>query len=417
MKFQMTDFDRNTQAGSIARDSLDNILMPDIPEIVIHRHMEPIEARWRKLETLDINSLHQGFDWCRAWIDAYKRPILIVEGRRKDQTLFILPLEIVRGKLFTKAQFIGGDHSNINTGLVSEEFISEASDRMMADIAAQLRSKVSGADCIVLGNMPASWRGHTLPFSRLPSVENQNHAFALEIKPTFVETLAQLNAKRRRKKYSVGHRRLEALGGYRHAVAETADEKRQMLDLFYKQKGLRLEQSGLPNVFSCPKTRKFFHSLAQLPQSETNFALKLHYLEMTGGDHKGSIPAIAGLSRQGDHVIVQFCSIGEDALLSASPGELLFHLMIEDYNSRNIKLFDFGIGDMPFKRSWCNIETIQINVALPLTSLGRLAVLKEEAATRLKSTIKQNPALYGFLQKIRSRNSSHGRTEEAEDAD
>jgi CelD/BcsL family acetyltransferase involved in cellulose biosynthesis len=59
---------------------------------------------------------------------------------------------------------------------------------------------------------------------------------------------------------------------------------------------------------------------------------------------------------------------------------------------------------MAFKRSWCTNETVQVNVTLPLTSLGRLAALKEEAATRLKATIKQNPALYSFLQRMRAKN-------------
>jgi CelD/BcsL family acetyltransferase involved in cellulose biosynthesis len=35
--------------------------------------------------------------------------------------------------------------------------------------------------------------------------------------------------------------------------------------------------------------------------------------------------------------------------------------------------------------------------------VGKLAALKEETATRLKTMIKQNPALYQLLQRIRSR--------------
>ncbi|WP_409526939.1 GNAT family N-acetyltransferase [Rhizobium sp. G21] len=109
------------------------------------------------------------------------------------------------------------------------------------------------------------------------------------------------------------------------------------------------------------------------------------------------------MTRKGDHVIVQFCSIGSGPTTDASPGELLFHLMIEQYNKDGAGLFDFGIGDMPFKRSWCTDETVQINVAIPVTPVGRLAALKEETATRLKTMIKQNPALYQLLQRIRSR--------------
>ena len=371
--------------------------------IAVHDQMEPLETEWRGLEAENANSLHQGYDWCRAWANAYSRPLKIVEGRINGALAFILPLEIVRGRLFTKAQFIGSQHANLNTGLIAPAFAEIATPDIMAGVAADLRERLTDADCIILGNMPGIWRGRALPFSMLPHVENQNHAFQLDIKPTFVETLAQLSAKRRRKKYSVGHRRLEGLGGYRHMIAETPAEKQELLDLFFTQKSARLAELGLPNTFSCPKTRKFLHSTLLLPQSQDEFPLRMHALKMTGGEFEGEVPAVAGLSRKGDHLIVQFCSIGSGPTVEASPGELLFHLMVEMYNTQGIALFDFGIGDMPFKRAWCTHETIQVNVTLPLTSLGRLAALKEETSTRLKAMIKQNPAIYSFVQKLRSR--------------
>jgi len=77
--------------------------------------------------------------------------------------------------------------------------------------------------------------------------------------------------------------------------------------------------------------------------------------------------------------------------------------MVESYNRQDLGLFDFGIGDMAFKRAWTNVETVQVNVTIPLTPLGRLAALKEETATRLKAMIKQNPAVYSFLQRIRAK--------------
>jgi CelD/BcsL family acetyltransferase involved in cellulose biosynthesis len=402
MKFDKVDFYQDTETG-FPTAKTDSQAMSGTFSIAIHEQMEPLESEWRRLQGEDFNSLHQGYDWCRAWVDAYGRSLRIVEGRMGGETAFILPLEIVRGRMFTKAQFIGAHHANLNTGLISREFADMATPEVMAGIAAQLRDRIIDADCIILGNMPAVWRGHTPPFSMLPHVENQNHAFQLDIKPTFVETLAQLSAKRRRKKYSVGHRRLEALGGYEHIIAETPADKIALLDQFFTQKSARLAEFGLPNTFACPKTRKFLQSAVLIPHGNEEFPLRMHALKMTGGEFEGEVPAIAGLSRKGDHLIVQFCSIGSGPTTHAGPGELLFHIMVEMYNRENVSIFDFGIGDMPFKRSWCTQETVQVNVTLPVTPLGRLAVLKEETATRLKAMIKQNPAVYAFVQKLRSR--------------
>lgn len=371
--------------------------------MTVHTDMEALEAEWRALEAEAHNSPHQAYDYCRAWRDSFQRPLRIVVGRFDGRLAFLLPLEVTRGRLFTRAQFVGAEHSNINTGLFSSEFLARASRETMETIASEMRQMLTGVDCIVLTNMPGLWRDMVMPFTLLPHIANQNHAFQLRMKANFVETLAQLNAKRRRKKYSVGHRRLEALGGYQHVVAETSEQKHTLLDLFFEQKAARLAEFGLPNVFACPKTRAFLHETLDAPQNDENFPLRMHALRMTGGDFAGETPAIAGLTRKGDHVIVQFCSIGSGPTTEASPGELLFHLMIEQYNKDGAGLFDFGIGDMPFKRSWCTDETVQINVAIPVTPVGKLAALKEETATRLKTMIKQNPALYQLLQRIRSR--------------
>jgi CelD/BcsL family acetyltransferase involved in cellulose biosynthesis len=410
MKLKDVDFydDAAISSRALAKPESPGAASPII--IAVHDRMESLETEWRALAAEDINSLHQGYDWCRAWIDAYQRPLQIVEGRIGGALAFILPLEIVRGRLFTKAEFIGAHHANINTGLISEAFLDAATPELMTAVAEDVRDSITGADCIILNNMPQFWRGRALPFSMLPHVENQNHSFQLPVKATFVETLAQLNAKRRRKKFSVGHRRLEALGGYEHIIAKTDAEKHALLDLFFTQKAARLAEFGLPNTFACPRTRKFLHSAIAAPQTANDFPLRMHAIRMTGGEFAGEIPAVAGLSRKGDHIIVQFCSIGSGPAIDAAPGELLFHLMIEQYNKEDVAVFDFGIGAMAFKSSWCPQETIQVNVTLPVTSLGRLAALKEEMATRLKIMIKQNPALYSFVQKLRTRVQGSGET-------
>ena len=383
--------------------SVDQHRMAGTISVSIRDEMESLEDEWRTLESANLNSLHHGYDWCRAWIAQYHRPLIIVEGRMNGELAFILPLEKVKGRMFTSAQFIGAEHSNLNTGLLADAFVKAATPELMAEVSARIRAAVAGVDFVLLTNIPQVWRGEPMPFAMLPSVENQNRAFALTMQSDFAATLSQLSAKRRRKKFSSSHRRLESMGGYAHVVAETAADRSRFLDLFFEQKGQRLIELDLPNVFSCPRTRAFLHSLAQQPQSDDRFALRIHALKMTGGEYAGEVPAIAGISRKGDHLIVQFCTIGSGPLTHAAPGELLFHLMVESYNSQKVGLFDFGIGDMPFKRAWTNVETVQVNVALPVSQLGRLAAMKEETTTRLKGMIKQNPAVYSFLQRIRAR--------------
>lgn len=130
--------------------------------------------------------------------------------------------------------------------------------------------------------------------------------------------------------------------------------------------------------------------------------LEMHALRLKG-QHNGHIPAIAALSRKGEHVICQFASIDETLVAEASPGELLFWLMIERLHSEGAALFDFGIGDQGYKRSWCPVETTQHDLILPISRIGHVAAFAQKSVTRAKMTIKANPRLYSLIQRHRAR--------------
>lgn len=370
--------------------------------IRLHDRMEPLEAAWRALEAENALSLHQSYDWCRAWVKTHGCKLLIVEGVAGGRTQLILPLEIVRHGPVRTARFLATAFSNINTGLYTQEFRFLAAPPRLRQALEQARGQFSRYfDLFMLEKVPLQWRGETNSFSDLPSTLNQNAAFQLELFEDFERTLAQINAKRRRKKFRNSERRLEALGGYEHVVAETAAEGRSLLELFFRQKAARFDTMGLPDVFRDEETRDFFRALVELPPGEQAYPLQLHAVRLKGAND-GHIVAIAGLSRKGDHVVCQFGSIDETIAADASPGELLFHLAIRRLCGEGVRLFDFGIGDQPYKRSWCTIETPQHDLLWPTTLAGSAVAAMHRAKAGAKRLIKQNPQVYSFLQRLRS---------------
>jgi CelD/BcsL family acetyltransferase involved in cellulose biosynthesis len=372
------------------------------PKIALHQNFNAIEADWLALEKDDRLSLHQSLAWCKAWVAAYENPVAIVTGSVNGQTVFILPLEIATTPAGRVARFIGSPHANINTGLFDADFARTATPQLMTQTAAAIAGALKGrADLVQLGKMPTQWRGMANPFALLPSIENQNHAFQLPLLGTFEETLSQLNAKRRRKRFRSSVRHLEACGGFDHIVASTETEKRGLLQLFLHQKAVRFQASGLPNVFADKATQAFLENAALSNGDDSHYSLRLHAIRLR--DESGSIAAIAGLSRKGDHIICQFGSIDESIAADASPGELLFHLMIEQANNDNVTLFDFGIGDQLYKRNWCPIETVHRDILIPVSMKGHIGVWGLGALTRLKVAIKARPQIYAFLQKMRAR--------------
>jgi CelD/BcsL family acetyltransferase involved in cellulose biosynthesis len=412
----MTDVDFNMMPVSKARrrvwhgrrEQVRDVALAEGLTLSVHVNMQALEADWRALEASPTTSLHQGFDWCAAWAATHSNQLLLVRGKIGQKTVFILPLELVRGRFFRTARFIGSPHSNINTGLFTDDFDPVTCAKLAAELIADLSAKLSRvADIVTLEKMPFDWHGVRHPLASLPAVRNQNTSFQLPLLTNFETTLAQLNAKRRRKKFRVSEKRLEALGGYEHVIASTCEERRQILDLFFEQKAIRFKALGLPNVFQDKETQAFFHALAAVEPTPDGQPLELNAIRLRGQEN-GRIVAIAGLSRKGDHVICQFGSIDEDIAADASPGELLFYLMIRKYNAEGVTLFDFGIGDQAYKRSWCTVETVQRDIVLPLTLRGRLAASAHRAAVRLKAEIKKNKKAYAFLQRLRQRRQNPG---------
>jgi CelD/BcsL family acetyltransferase involved in cellulose biosynthesis len=392
------------QTANIVAESIDASAVVstfDILRIEIFDSMRPLEAEWRALETDNLASIHQSYDWCATWVEVYRRPLAIIRGSFGEHVAFILPLEIVRSNMVRFAQFIGARQSNINTGLFSKQFL-ESLDGFTASHREKIARALKGkADVLLLKNVPFEWRGRSSPLAGLPSVENQNHAFQLPFLGSFETTLAQVNAKRRRKKYRQQTRMLDEKGGYDHLIASTPDDTHRLLELFFRLKTERFKAAGLPDVFQSPETRDFLHRLTGLNIEADYTALEVHALQLKG-QHQGHIPAVAAVSRKGDHVICQFAAIDETLVPATSPGELLFWLMIEHFHHKPVALFDFGIGDQTYKRSWCPVETVQHDVILPISTRGRLAAVAQRAITRGKAAIKSNPMIYGFMQRMRA---------------
>ncbi|MCA1403184.1 GNAT family N-acetyltransferase [Ensifer sp. IC3342] len=373
--------------------------------ISIHTDMAALETEWRVLDENDQNSLHQSFDWCAAWRKTHRGKMVFVRAVRGRQTLFILPLEIGSGRFFRTARLIGSDHSNLNTGLFPDEDAMPSAE-LMRVLTCGIKRQLRGlADIVTLDRTPATWRGKIHPLAALPALRNINASLQLPLRGNMERTLAQLNAKRRRRKMRISERRLAAFGGYDYVVARETSEAHALLETFFQQKAARFEAHGLPDVFQDAETRAFFHQLVERGQTADGRLLELNAIHLKG-EHGGRILAIAGLSRKGDHVICQFGSIDEEIAADSSPGELLFYRIIERLCSEGVALFDFGIGDQPYKRSWCTIETQLRDIVLPVTLRGHLAARVHRGAMLVKRLIKANKASYAFVQRLRQRRQS-----------
>lgn len=368
------------------------------------REIEPLEPVWRALEAAPECSIHQTYDWCRAWIgQTGAQPLIITatytSGAHSGETAFILPLYATRGGPFKIARYIATPFNNVNFGIFSTHFLDDANQATMLAIRKQIAALPLGVDYVFLDRQPRHWHGYVHPFSHWPQVENQNPTFQTTLNEGFEAVLARGNAKRRRKKFRISERRLDEMGGYDYVRARTAEDARDLLDEFFDQKSARFAFLGLPDVFDDPQVKSYFHRLAEESIGQDRKMIEMYGIRLRNRDR--SLCAIAALSTKGRDVICQFSSIAIGPTEAASPGELLFHLVIRDACESGAHTFDFGVGDEQFKRSWCNVETAHYDTFLAMTPLGQVGALAARLSTDLKRFTKNHPTVFRLAKAIR----------------
>jgi CelD/BcsL family acetyltransferase involved in cellulose biosynthesis len=130
--------------------------------------------------------------------------------------------------------------------------------------------------------------------------------------------------------------------------------------------------------------------------AEEKPAFVLHGLEVAG-----RLRAITGSSRSGKRLICEFGAIAEDDLGHTSPGDFLFFDNIQEACQTGFDVYDFSVGDEPYKRLWCDIETRHFEVLVPLTLKGRGLAMALQQGARTKAFIKNSPMVWKLTKMLR----------------
>ena len=124
----------------------------------------------------------------------------------------------------------------------------------------------------------------------------------------------------------------------------------------------------------------------------------LHALEVGG-----RLRAVTGSSVRARRLVCEFGAIAEDELGHASPGDFLFFENIGEACRQGLEVFDFSVGDEPYKRLWCDIETRHFDVVAPLTAKGKLLSQALRLKARIKAYIKNSPTVWKLTKLLRKK--------------
>ena len=117
----------------------------------------------------------------------------------------------------------------------------------------------------------------------------------------------------------------------------------------------------------------------------------------------GRYRAVLGKSRARTQTFIDFIGIADDDMSNASPGEFLFFEDIQDSCNTDLASYSFGVGDEPYKRNWCDVETLLHDTQRSLTAKGRACAVYRAARGNLVRAVKTNDHLWTAVKKLRSR--------------
>lgn len=336
--------------------------------------------------------------WVQSWVSTVRPEGLIVTVAEGGRTVFALALEITRVGPFRIARFMGGTHANGNFAPALPDWLKGGAQADIAAIVKAIRAARPDLDALMLQRLALDLDGTENPLLVLPHMPSPNIALAVDLRAGFDAVLEHTSAKRKRKKHRAQMRKFEAAGGFRHIVAKTPDETRRLFDAFLAMKEQRFRKAGVTDVFAEPEIRAFFHALFAGSLRDGSQAFTLEGLEVGG-----KLRAVTGTSRCSKRLICEFGAISDDELGAASPGEFLFYENIESACNDSFEIYDFSVGDEPYKRLWCDIETRQADALVPLSIKGHCFVLAMRLTSGFKAFIKKSPVIWNMLKALRKR--------------
>ena len=335
--------------------------------------------------------------WVRAWIEAHDADALIVTARRDGKALFKLALEVVAKGPFRVARFVGGSHANGNFPACAPGMTAAVLPADGAAIVAALRAARPDIDLVSLSRQARHFEGRDNPLAPLATRQSPNISLAVDLDGGFEAVLARHGASRKRQKLNYQRNRFNRAGGYRLIEATTPQEVERLIETFFVLKGASLRAKGIADAFADEKVRAFFRALAREALAENDPPFLLHAVEVAG-----EIVAINGLSVTRETVVCNFGTYS-DADPKSSPGYFIDYTNIEQACGQGRRIYDFSVGDEPYKRSWCDIETWHFETLLPLSAKGRLLALHERGTAAAVQRLKSNRTAWDFVKRMRAR--------------
>lgn len=373
------------------------------PRLSLHVDPASLAREWRAFQQNADCTVFQTHEWLSAWqraigVTAGTQPAIVAGRDAAGDLLFLLPLAIETSGRTHTLTWLGSTLNDYNAPLLAPDFARRFDKAQFAalwrDVAELLRHNNLGFDVIRMEKMPARVGAQANPFIELGVHANASGAYSTRLGSDWETFYAEKRSSTTRRRDRTKRKKLGEIGEVRFVTPE-ADEVPSTLGTLFTQKSQAFAYMGVADIFARPGHQDFFRILATDPASR-------QLVHVSRLDVGGTYAAVnLGLVFRGTYYHVLASYDGGD-VSRFGPGAAHLHELMGYAIGRQCTVFDFTIGDEPYKRDWCDTELMLFDHLAAATPRGWPLVALSRAKSGLKRAIKQTPALWALHIMVRS---------------
>lgn len=349
------------------------------------------------VEDLSDDLLCSGYQckaFLRAWLGQKNANPYFLVFAKSGHGRVLLPLEVSHNGIAT---YCGGTHANGNFPVGKAEDIQALMGISRSEFSESIKQLPDAPSAVFLERQHSMLEGIQNPFVFPSSSESPNVALSLSLDGGFAKVLERHHGKRKRKRQRNHMRKIEPMGKVDIVQQVARDDVRDVLDSFFAMKAERFKAQGICDVFEDQDVREMF---ARLFLESSSAEHPKHVLKAIKLD--GKVISVIGCTIHRGRITVEFGTF-DNEYAACGPGDMLFYHAIENACADGLDVFDFGVGDEFYKRSWCEIETWHRDSLVGLNAHGNIAAAYNRARGRFVRQLKANKFVWTNIKKARSR--------------
>lgn len=359
--------------------------------ISVHSSFSDACPAWRRFEEDGVCYAFQSYQWMSCWYRCIGRtlgitPCLVAVEDAEAGPLLFLPMGIERTHGVSRLVWLGGRATDYHAPILGSGLEAFCRTIPFDVLWARIRTHLPSFDVIHFEKQPERIERQANPFAGLSMLPNPRSAHSAALPGVWDDLYRQKCSTKTRRGDRYYENRMSKTGLVAFSMPHDHFEADMAVSRMIELKRLRYRRTGVSDPLRSPAVQDFYRSLSDAGPGD----LRVHisFIEV-GGD----IAAVHwGVTYRGrfHHLMPAF---DEDRFGEMRPGSQLTRKLLEWACGNELRVFDFGLGDEPYKDRWCDTTLPLWDHLDPVTLGGRAYVAQVSAMRSVKRILANSPAL------------------------